>query len=49
MTNILLIIMSLFILSIAHNHAMIMKAVEENQKDRQQYIEEMKKISRRLK
>lgn len=49
MTNITIIIVSFFVMAIAHTHAMIMVAVEENKKDRKQYIEEMEKISRRLK
>jgi hypothetical protein len=49
MTNITIVIISFFIILFAHKHAKIMKAIEENQKDREQYMEEMKKISRSLK
>ena len=49
MTNITIVIISFFIILFAHNHAKIMKAIEEDQKDREEYTEEMKRISRSLK
>ena len=49
MTKISILIISLFITFVAHEHAMIIKKVEEDRKDREQYKIVMKEISRRLK
>jgi hypothetical protein len=48
-TNIAIVIVSLFIALFAHNHAMIVKSLEENKRDREQYKQTMEEISRRLK